>query len=256
MPSLLPTFRAAPNGHNRAAVVPSRHSCQVKTALSRERIYVAIQCGRVAFEIEFHWDQENKKHLAAHKVAPADVVEQVLSNDPIDLLSISSAAKNGIALGALRTAAACYQWCGPFGTVRCMAPLPPFRLAWPMEGFSGETQIMKKQSEKKTTRVAPASFTSEAEEAAWWFENRDQHGKQMAASVKSGEAQVLTKAKLQERIAASRKAAAPVVALRIPAADLALARKQAEQKGLPYQTYIKSLLHETLVEREKRKTGW
>jgi hypothetical protein len=26
----------------------------------------------------------------------------------------------------------------------------------------------------------------------------------------------------------------------------------AYQKGLPYQTYIKSLLHETLVEREKR----
>jgi hypothetical protein len=32
-------------------------------------------------------------------------------------------------------------------------------------------------------------------------------------------------------------------------------RKQAEQKGLPYQTYIKSLLHETLAEREKRKAG-
>ncbi len=30
------------------------------------------------------------------------------------------------------------------------------------------------------------------------------------------------------------------------------ARKQAERKGLPYQTYIKSLLHETLVERERQ----
>lgn len=30
----------------------------------------------------------------------------------------------------------------------------------------------------------------------------------------------------------------------------------AERKGLPYQTYIKSLLHETLAEREKRKVGW
>jgi len=34
-----------------------------------------------------------------------------------------------------------------------------------------------------------------------------------------------------------------------------MARKQAEQKGLPYQTYIKSLPHETLAEREKRKAG-
>jgi len=81
------------------------------------------------------------------------------------------------------------------------------------------------------------------------------HGRQLLAAVKSGEAQVLTKQRLTERIAASRKTAAPVVALRIPQADLALARKQAEEKGLPYQTYIKSLLHETLAAREKRKTG-
>ena len=45
------------------------------------------------------------------------------------------------------------------------------------------------------------------------------------------------------------------MSLRIPEADLALARKQAELKGLPYQTYIKSLLHEVHIEREKRKAG-
>ncbi len=67
---------------------------------------------------------------------------------------------------------------------------------------------------------------------------------------------MLTKEKLRERIAGSKKRPAPTVALRIPEADLALARKQAEQKGLPYQTYIKSLLHETLAEREKRKPQW
>ena len=61
---------------------------------------------------------------------------------------------------------------------------------------------------------------------------------------------MLTKEKLRERIATSKKKAALLVALRIPEADLALARKQAEQKGLPYQTYIKSLLHEAL-ERER-----
>ena len=70
--------------------------------------------------------------------------------------------------------------------------------------------------------------------------------------MKSGAARRLTKQTLLERIAASKKTPAQVVALRIPQADLALARKQAEEKGLPYQTYIKSLLHETLAEREKR----
>jgi predicted DNA binding CopG/RHH family protein len=113
---------------------------------------------------------------------------------------------------------------------------------------------MKKQIEEQLKRVIPA-FATEAEEAEWWYRNRNIHGKRLLAAMKSGEAQVLTKEKLRERIAASRKTPSPVVALRIPEADLALARKQAEQKGLPYQTYIKSLLHETLTQREKRKVG-
>ena len=103
-------------------------------------------------------------------------------------------------------------------------------------------------------RIVP-KFPTEAEEAEWWYKNREVHGKLLLAAVKSGDAQILTKEKLLARIEASKKQPAPVVALRIPHADLALARKQAEQKGLPYQTYIKSLLHETLVEREKRKAG-
>jgi predicted DNA binding CopG/RHH family protein len=76
------------------------------------------------------------------------------------------------------------------------------------------------------------------------------HGKQLLTAVKSGEAQSLTKDKLLERLAVFRKTPVPTVALRIPQEDLA--RKQAEARGLPYQTYIKSFLHETLVDRERR----
>ncbi len=114
---------------------------------------------------------------------------------------------------------------------------------------------MKKQSIKQPKRARPVSAT-EAEEAQWWFDNRNQHGRQLGGAVKSGEAQVLTNDRLRQRIAASKRTPSPVVALRIPEGDLVLARKQAEKKGLPYQTYIKSLLHETLTEREKRKVGW
>lgn len=113
---------------------------------------------------------------------------------------------------------------------------------------------MKKQKKKPTKRIVPA-FATEAEEAAWWYKNRNAHGEELLAAVRSGEAQVMTREKLLARLTAAKKGPAPVVALRIAAADLALARKQAEQKGLPYQTYIKSLLHETLAEREKRKVG-
>ena len=115
---------------------------------------------------------------------------------------------------------------------------------------------MKKQPlHKQPKRVIPV-FATEAEEAQWWYRNRNLHGEQLLAAVKNGEARVLTKEKLRTRILASPKTPAPVVSLRIPEADLALARKQAERKGLPYQTYIKSLLHETLSAREKRKAGW
>jgi len=113
---------------------------------------------------------------------------------------------------------------------------------------------MKNRMEERPNRVMPA-FATEAEEAEWWYKNRNIHGKQLLAAVKNGEAQVLTKEKLRARIAASKKSPAPMVALRITEADLALARKQAEQMGLPYQTYIKSLLHQTLTKREKRKVG-
>lgn len=85
------------------------------------------------------------------------------------------------------------------------------------------------------------------------YANRNQLGKELSAAVWSGKAQVLTETKRQERIAAVKRTAALDVLLRIPAADLALARKQAERKGLPYQTCIKSLLHETVTEREKRQ---
>jgi len=123
---------------------------------------------------------------------------------------------------------------------------------------------VKKQSRIQSAKAVPA-FATEAEEAAWWYENQEKHGSQLATAVEHGEARLLTRDKLLERIAASTKEraaerpakrAAPVVALRIPEDDLALARKQAERKGLPYQTYIKSLLHETLMAREKQKRGW
>jgi hypothetical protein len=41
-----------------------------------------------------------------------------------------------------------------------------------------------------------------------------------------------------------------LLSIRLPEPDIALAQKLAEAKGLPYQTYIKSLLHEAL-ERER-----
>jgi predicted DNA binding CopG/RHH family protein len=43
-----------------------------------------------------------------------------------------------------------------------------------------------------------------------------------------------------------------LISIRLSAADLAAANKLAAAKGMPYQTYIKSLLHEALVKEARR----
>jgi len=116
---------------------------------------------------------------------------------------------------------------------------------------------MKKKQQttrQATKRIVVPKFATEAEEADWWYKNRKAHSEEFLAAARRGEVRVLTKEKLLARIEASKNkvTAAPMVSIRIPADDLALARKQAERKGLPYQTYIKSLLHETLAQRERK----
>ncbi|MFN0165556.1 MAG: hypothetical protein ACKV22_03915 [Bryobacteraceae bacterium] len=69
--------------------------------------------------------------------------------------------------------------------------------------------------------------------------------------MKSGEAKILTRDRLLRHVADSK---ARAVYVPMAEADLELAREQAARKGLPYQTYLGSLLHEAL-ERDKRKAG-
>jgi predicted DNA binding CopG/RHH family protein len=113
----------------------------------------------------------------------------------------------------------------------------------------------KRSSQAVESRIVVPQFSTEAEEAEWWYRNRHMHAQQLLTAVRKGKAQILTKGKLIERIEATKaKLAAQVISLRVSEADLAMARRQAEKKGLPYQTYIKSLLHETLTAREKRRS--
>jgi predicted DNA binding CopG/RHH family protein len=73
----------------------------------------------------------------------------------------------------------------------------------------------------------------------------------MYTGAAEGERMVVPKFKTEaEEARASRN-----VTIRMVKADLDLARKQAEEKGLPYQTYIKSVLHEALVKRARRKAS-
>jgi predicted DNA binding CopG/RHH family protein len=99
----------------------------------------------------------------------------------------------------------------------------------------------------KKTKV-PA-FASETEEARWWYKNRARLDKAFEEAASKGKLKQLDRETLAARLAASR-----VISIRLPESDLARARQQAAAKGLPYQTYIKSLLHQAL-QREETPLG-
>ena len=95
----------------------------------------------------------------------------------------------------------------------------------------------------KQKRVIPA-FKTEAEEAEWWYKNRVQLDKDLVDAAKRGVLKRVDPLALKARLAGSKSR---VVSIRLPETDIELARQQATAKGLPYQTYIKSVLHQALL---------
>ncbi len=105
-----------------------------------------------------------------------------------------------------------------------------------------------KDARKK--RIVPA-FPAEAQEADWWFKNRRKLDKDLVEAARAGELSVLDRKTLLRRVARSK--ASRMVSIRLPESDLEAARLQAAKKGLPYQTYIKSLLHQALEQQAKTR---
>jgi predicted DNA binding CopG/RHH family protein len=99
----------------------------------------------------------------------------------------------------------------------------------------------------KGERIVVPKFKTEAEEARWWYDNREKVEDALIHAMDNGTIRRGTAPRLTSEARASRN-----VTIRMAEADLNLARKQAEDKGLPYQTYIKSVLHEALLKRERR----
>jgi predicted DNA binding CopG/RHH family protein len=98
----------------------------------------------------------------------------------------------------------------------------------------------------KQKRAIPA-FKSEAAEADWWYKNRARLDEDFVEAAKKGELKRLDRVTLKSRLAASKTR---VISIRLPENDIELARQQAAQRALPYQTYIKSLLHQALRQAE------
>jgi predicted DNA binding CopG/RHH family protein len=93
-------------------------------------------------------------------------------------------------------------------------------------------------------RVLP-DFKSEAEEAKWWFDNQDELDKDFAQAAAEGRL---------GRGTAARIGGIPTTTIRLDPGDIALARDQASERGLKYQTYLKMLVHEALLRNQKPAT--
>lgn len=100
---------------------------------------------------------------------------------------------------------------------------------------------------QKSERIVVPKFDTEAEEAQWWYDNREKVEEALISAMENGTIRQGTAQRLTTEARASRN-----VTIRVAEADLDLARKQAQERGLPYQTYIKSIIHEALVKRERR----
>ena len=92
-------------------------------------------------------------------------------------------------------------------------------------------------------------FNSESEEADWWASRagRDYVKQKSAGAQSKG-----IEAQGSSLVAKLNKKRSVQIAIRLPEADLAQARKLAERKGLGYQTLLKTLVHEGLAREARR----
>ena len=81
-------------------------------------------------------------------------------------------------------------------------------------------------------QIAIPKFRTEADEAEWWDSHPAAATELMKQALKSGKAR--------------RAVPLKTVTMRLPVPDIKAAQDLAHEKGLPYQTYIKMLLHDAL----------
>ena len=99
-----------------------------------------------------------------------------------------------------------------------------------------------------------AETKTEAEEARWFEDNQDRLLKLFEQAEKEGSLRIGGKSvgiTLSKKTETVQKPPSQKVMLRIPTGDVDRARRQAADKGIGYQTYIKMLLRAGLDQGEK-----
>jgi predicted DNA binding CopG/RHH family protein len=90
-----------------------------------------------------------------------------------------------------------------------------------------------------TKTLQTPDFKSEAEEAAWWDSHPDETLAIFEQAAKDG---------TLRRGTLARRAQTAATSIRLDTADIELAKNIAEKRGLRYQTYLKMIIHQHLLQ--------
>jgi predicted DNA binding CopG/RHH family protein len=108
-----------------------------------------------------------------------------------------------------------------------------------------DKEVFMRNRNKRSTvkKLRTPQFKSEAEEARWYASNQDALLAEFENVAKEG---------TLGRGTPARRGLTPTTTIRLDKGDIELAKQQAEQRGLRYQTYLKMLIHQALREASPR----
>lgn len=111
------------------------------------------------------------------------------------------------------------------------------------------------ESKNFKSKLKVPKFATEAEEAKWWFENDEKIFDEFQKAAKEGRLKTggIRRLFAEKGIPFKEPKLTPTTTIRLDPDDIALARKQAETRGLRYQTYLKIIIHEALRKAEEKK---
>jgi len=87
------------------------------------------------------------------------------------------------------------------------------------------------------------SFENEDQEADWWYDNRELVSQEFQKAAAEGSLGRGTVMRRMAEAQARKEASSPI---QLDSADASKAQAVAARKGISYQTYIKTLIHEAL----------
>lgn len=91
-------------------------------------------------------------------------------------------------------------------------------------------------------------FGSEEEEANWWDDHSDEHDEWMLEAIRAGETTTLDAVLKRAR----ERSGIALGAVSIDPGDLVRARSIAAKKGVAFEAYLKTIVHEALNREEER----